>query len=196
MPTNSAKDLAARLAFLRTAEQLKDTLRSAYTAKGRTESVADHSWRLTLMVMTFADYLPELNLLKLLKTCVLHDLGEAIHGDIPAPQQDRATSKAAEERTDFVSIIDCLPEHLRSEFLELWDDYENTRTPEAIAAKAFDKLETILQHNQGLNPTSFDYAFNLTYGKEQTAKLPITSLLRDVLDEATLAHINNAAKSG
>ena len=70
-------DMSQRLGFLRGAEQLKDTVCKALTTNGRTESVADHTWRLCLLVMTFADQLAELCLMKLLKICVIHDLGEA-----------------------------------------------------------------------------------------------------------------------
>jgi putative hydrolase of HD superfamily len=181
----AGSSIPARLAFLREAEQLKDTLRSAYTTSGRTESVAEHTWRLTLLVITFADELPDLDLLKLLKICILHDLGEAIDGDIPAPLQDPTSDKAEKERSDFLSLVDSLPESVKSEFISLWDEYENGDSPEAHAAKALDKLETILQHNQGLNPEDFDYRFNLEYGKKDTSKVPIAAMIRDILDAET-----------
>ena len=57
--------------------------------------------------------------------------------------------------------------------------------PEAKVAKGLDKLETILQHNQGRNPANFDYAFNLDYGQRYTAADPIMSALRERLDEET-----------
>jgi len=178
-------DITARLEFLRSAERLKDTLRSCYTTQGRTESVADHSWRLTLLAMTFADQLPDVDLLRLLKICVLHDLGEAVDGDIPAPLQDSAAPKSAKERDDFLSLITPLPDKLKSEFLTLWDEYENASSPEARAVKALDKLETILQHNQGKNPADFDYTFNIEYGKTYTDDVPVASMIRELLDRET-----------
>ena len=178
-------NIDSRLDFLRKAEQLKDTLRSAYTAKGRTESVAEHTWRLALLVMTFADELPDVNLLKLLKICILHDLGEAIDGDIPAPMQSSTSSKNEKERADFLSLVETLPDKVRTEFVSLRDEYEAGKSPEARAAKALDKLETILQHNQGLNPDDFDYEFNLEYGKAYTNRVPIASAIRELLDIET-----------
>ncbi|MEI4220283.1 MAG: HD domain-containing protein [Candidatus Dasytiphilus stammeri] len=64
-----------RLQFIREAEKLKDTLRSSFTSQGRQESTAEHSWRLCLMALTFEDQLKSLNFAKLLKLCVIHDLG-------------------------------------------------------------------------------------------------------------------------
>jgi len=182
----------SRLEFLREAERLKDTLRSAYTSNGRTESVADHSWRLALLAMTFSDQLPDVDLLRLLKICLLHDLGEAINGDIPAPEQDSGTPKSGQERDDFKSLIAPLPAAVRSEFLALWDEYENGTTREAKVAKALDKVETILQHNQGSNPEEFDYAFNLSYGKAHTDSVPLAATLRALLDVETEAKAGRA----
>lgn len=188
-------ELISRLKFLHEAERLKDTLRSAYTTSGRTESVADHSWRLTLLVMTFADHLPGVNLLRLMKICVLHDLGEAIDGDIPAPDQDATAPKSDKERRDFISLMTSLPESLKSEFLALWDEYEQGDSLEAKAAKALDKIETILQHNQGANPEGFNYLFNLDYGIKYTDAVPIAAILRDQLDADTKTRADEVRKS-
>lgn len=179
--------ISSRLEFIRQAERLKDTLRSAYTTCGRTESVAEHTWRLTLLVVTFADALPDVDLLKLLKICILHDLGEAVGGDIPAPLQSATASKSVKEREDFLSLVDPLPDKVKLEFVSLWDEYEDGSSPEARVAKALDKLETILQHNQGRNPENFDYEFNIEYGRTHTNRVPIAATIRDLLDVETKA---------
>ncbi|WP_342113650.1 HD domain-containing protein [Pseudoduganella sp. OTU4001] len=177
--------LAGRLAFLREAERLKSVLRSGFTSTGRPESTAEHSWRLTLMALVFADELPGLDLARVLKLCVVHDLGEAIHGDIPAIHQHSHPDKSAQERADLLTLTRELDEPLRAEIIALWDEYEAAATPEAKAVKAFDKLETILQHNQGDNPPDFDYAFNLGYGRQHTATAPLFAELREMLDRDT-----------
>lgn len=191
-----SSDIASRLDFLRQAERLKDTLRSAYTTSGRTESVAEHTWRLTLLVITFADALSDIDLLKLLKICILHDLGEAVDGDIPAPLQSATATKSVKERDDFLSLVNTLPDELSAEFISLWDEYEAGESAEARAAKALDKVETILQHNQGLNPEGFDYEFNLQYGKAYTNKVPIASAIRELLDVDTQARAEQSEGRG
>lgn len=189
-------NISSRLDFLRRAERLKDTLRCAYTTSGRTESVAEHTWRLTLLAITFADELPDVDLLKLLKICILHDLGEAVDGDIPAPLQSTTAAKSAKERDDFLFLVETLPHDVKSEFVSLWDEYEGGESPEARVAKALDKLETILQHNQGLNPDGFDYEFNLKYGKTYTNKVPVAETIRDLLDVETRARANQGVRRG
>ncbi len=123
----------------------------------------------------------------MLKICVLHDLGEAVDGDIPAPLQSFEVYKSDKERKDFLSLVAPLPDEVRSEFVSLWDEYEAGDSTEARVAKALDKLETILQHNQGLNPEDFDYEFNLDYGKTHTDRVPIAATIRDLLDADTRA---------
>ncbi len=184
-------ELAGVLDFLRASERLKVTHRSAYTSGGRQESVAEHTWRLCLMALVLAPEFPQVDFAKLVKICLVHDLGEAVGGDVPAPEQVRrratgvATGKGADERRDLLTLLEPLPSRLRVEIAELWEEYEAAKTPEARLAKALDKLETILQHTQGRNPPAFDYRFNLGYGREHTAGEPLIEAVRAILDGET-----------
>jgi len=181
-----ATEIAGILEFLRVAEGLKTAKRSGWTSTGQPESVADHSWRLCLMALVLHSHFPDADFARLIKICIVHDLGEAIGGDIPAPEQAlRAGSKSADERRDLVETVAPLPRALREEILGLWDEYEAAQSSEAQLAKALDKLETILQHTQGLNPPGFDYRFNLGYGRQFTADHPVLAALRAVLDDET-----------
>jgi putative hydrolase of HD superfamily len=182
---NEATDLEGRLAFIQQAERLKDVLRSAHTSSGRHESTAEHTWRLCLMAMVFTDGLDGVDLGRLLELCVVHDLGEAIHGDIPAIAQHRVPDKSARERRDLLHLMQPLPAALQSRLLSLWEDYESGHSREARLAKALDKLETIIQHNQGANPSGFDYGFNLQYGRQHTAAEAWTAALRERVDAET-----------
>lgn len=182
--------IEARLEFLREAERLKSVLRSAHTSTGRAESTAEHSWRLCLMAITLADELPGLDMLKVVKMCVIHDLGEALRGDVPAIRADAHPDKSAHERADLLTLTRMLDAPLRDEILSLWDEYERAASQEAQAVKALDKLETILQHAQGENPPDFDYAFNLTYGSRYTSAAPLFRAVREIVDAQTRSRID------
>src|SRR5918999_4296676 len=123
-------ELAGLIDFLRAAESLKTVTRSAYTSAGRAESVAEHTWRMSLMALLLAREFPEVDFAKLVKICLVHDLGEAIGGDIPAPEQARrraagtSQGKAADERRDLLKLLRPLPARLRAEITALWDEYE------------------------------------------------------------------------
>ncbi len=180
-------ELHGVLDALRSAEALKQTLRNSRTSSGRVESTAEHTWRLCLMAMLLAPDLPDIDLGRLLRILVVHDLGEAIGGDIPAPDQTPQADKAARERADLASLLAPLPPDRLAGILALWDEYETGSSPEGRVAKGLDKLETILQHNQGTNPPGFDYAFNLGYGRPHTDAHPVLSQIRTVLDAETAA---------
>lgn len=195
-----ASELTGILDFLRAAERLKSTTRTGYTSAGTQESVAEHTWRLCLMAVVLAPAFPDVDFAKLVKICIIHDLGEAIHGDVSAPEQARraasglATGKSELERRDLLELLAPLPVALRDEIASLWDEYEAAESPEAKLAKGLDKLETIMQHNQGLNPPDFDYRFNLGYGRKHTADIPLIAQVREILDRETEARALEASR--
>jgi putative hydrolase of HD superfamily len=150
------------------------------------------------MAVVLAPAFPDVNFAKLVKICIIHDLGEAIHGDVSAPEQARraaaglAGGKSEQERRDLLELLAPLPALRRDEIASLWDEYEAAESPEAKLAKGLDKLETIMQHNQGLNPPNFDYRFNLGYGRKHTADIPLIAQVRDILDRETEARAVDA----
>src|SRR5687768_5615157 len=119
----NATELEGLVEFLRAAERLKTVTRSAYTSQGHPESVAEHTWRLSLMALLLAPQFPDVDFARLIKICLVHDLGEAIGGDIPAPEQARrraagaAAGKAQDERRDLVTLLEPLTPPLRDEIL-------------------------------------------------------------------------------
>ncbi len=190
----NANKLEGILEFLKNAEQLKDTTRSAHTSKGRHESTAEHSWRLCLMAMVLEKEFPHIDIEKLLKLCIIHDLGEALNGDIPAIEQTIGVDKGEDERRDLIDLTSPLQPEMQQEILRLWDDYENAASDEAKLAKALDKLETLLQHTQGKNRGIIDYQFNLTYGKRYTDYDPTTRRLRAMVDMETSRRVEKRSR--
>ena len=178
----TSQDRDAFLAFFRAAGALKDTLRSGFTAGGRPESTAEHTWRLCLMAVALDDALG-VDLRRLLELLIVHDLGEAVLGDVPAPQQ--AGDKTADERAALADLLAALPPPAAARLMARWDEYNAVATPEARLAKGLDRLETVLTHVEGANPPDFDYAFNLGYGREHTDRDPLIAALRAPVDAET-----------
>lgn len=181
-------ELKSCLEFIRNAESLKNVLRSANTSNGRKESTAEHTWRLCLLALVFEKELGNIDFAKLLKICILHDLGEAINGDIPAVEQD-GTDKSAHERNDLLTLLKPLPREKAESLLSLWDEYDKISSEEAKIAKALDKLETIIQHNQGQNEADFNYEFNLSYGQKYMQFHPLFLQIREMVDKDTKSNI-------
>ncbi|MFW5488932.1 MAG: HD domain-containing protein [Desulfovibrio sp.] len=181
-------DVFPLLDFLRRAEALKTTLRTARLSSGRQESTAEHSWRLCLFAMLVQKHYPALDALRVLQLCVVHDLGEAIHGDIAAPDQlGQHESKSGQEKTDLIDLLRPLPQEMQAELLDLWEEYEYARSPEARLVKALDKLETLVQHSQCSQPESVLYDFNLTYGEKYTGLDEFIHQFREAVDMETQA---------
>lgn len=179
--------------FIKEADRLKTVLRNNYTTQTRRESVADHTWRLCLMVALMHDrYFAHLDFPKLLKMALIHDLGEAIRGDIPAPMQTDSMNKAYLERKDLKKLLEHLPSDMQADYLTLYDEYEAVSSTEARLLKALDKMETIIQHNQGETPPDFDFSYNLTYGKSYSGFDPIIRALRELVDEETLRSVKHS----
>lgn len=179
----------AILSFLEGAQRLKDTYRSARTGNGAPESVAAHSWQLCLMILLFEPELRGVDMLHLLKLCLVHDLGEAVGGDTPAIHQTPDADKSARERADLCTLLAPLPGDLAAQILALWDEYEAGDTPEAVLAKGFDKIETMMQHVNGANAADFDYGFNLGYGTDRTDRHDLLRRVRDRVDDMTRAEM-------
>jgi putative hydrolases of HD superfamily len=171
------------LEFLQTASALKDTLRTGRSASGRQESTADHSWRLCLLVMLLVDDLENIDLLRLLQLCVVHDLAEAVTGDVPAPSQTPDDGRKEREREALLELCSPLPLELRQRVQGLCAEYDAGCSPEGLIAKGLDKIETMLQHLIGANPPDFDYRFNLRYGRQVTDRHPVLRQSRSSLDE-------------
>ena len=174
------------LAILHTAAALKDTTRHCYTAQGRHESVAEHSWRLTLMAYFLRSQFPELDMDKVMAMCLIHDLGECFTGDIPA--FDKTAADEAAEEALLSRWVDSLPEPVCTEMRTLYAEMTALQTTEAKIYKALDKMEAIVQHNESAIATwePQEYALNLTYGVEQSQFSPYMQALREALRQETL----------
>ena len=101
---------AEYLKILHIAERLKDTPRHCTTSRRRTESVAEHSWRVSLMASLLRHEFADLDMDKVVNMCLIHDLGECFTGDIPAfvkTDADRKTEDALLEQW-----VKSLPEEL------------------------------------------------------------------------------------
>ena len=164
---------------LSVAERLKDAVRHSYTSGGRRESVAEHSWRITLMAYFVSDEFPEADLLKIMKMCLIHDLGEAFTGDIPAFEK---TDKDSEKEADVLGEwVKTLPEPFNKEMSEIYQEMEEQQTLEARIYKALDKLEALIQHNESDIKTwiPLEYDLQMTYGNDKVQFSEYLTRLRD-----------------
>ena len=101
------------LEILSVAEKLKCNTRHCYTSSGRRESVAEHSWRISLMAMLLTKEFPEADMDKVIRMCLIHDMGEAFTGDIPTFEKTNADTR--KEDDILLNWVNTLPEDAREE---------------------------------------------------------------------------------
>lgn len=177
------------LDFLTAIEKLKCNTRHSWASDGRRESVAEHSWRTAVMAMLMRDEFPEINIDRVVKMCLIHDIGEAITGDVPAFYK---TDQDEESETEAVrTLLAMLPPNYEAEFSELFAEMKEKQTPEARLFKALDNMEAVLSHNEADLSTwlPLEYEKNLTYGEENTAYSPYLSDLKALLNADSLRKI-------
>ncbi len=177
------------LSALHTAERLKDTTRHCCTSRRRPESVAGHSWRIALMAYWMRDEFPEADMDKVIRMCLIHDLGECFTGDIPSFLKTDADT--AKEDALLIQWVGTLPQPYRAEMAALYAEMDALETPEAKLYKALDKLEAVIAHNE--SPISSwlprEYDLNLTYADENVAFSPYLTALRAAIRRETEAKI-------
>ena len=183
---------------LHVAERLKDTTRHCYTSGGRRESVAEHSWRVTLMAYFVRDEFPDADMDKVIRMCLIHDLGECFTGDIPSFLKTEE-DEGREERL-LCRWVASLPEPYRAEMRALYEEMAARQTTEARIYKALDNLEAVIQHNESDLATwsENEYELNLTYGSDKAAFSPYLAELRRTVREETerkLAEYGGADRS-
>ena len=181
--------------FMGVIEKLKCNTRHSWTSSGRRESVAEHSWRLSVLAMLCADEYPDMDHDKLIRMCLIHDLGEALTGDVPSfykTEQNELTEAEAWEQ-----IFAILPEPYANEFRALYKEMEAKETPEAKLYKALDNMEAVISHNEASLDTwiPLEFTLNVTYGEENAAWSPYTRELRAYLSEQTKEKIQKAEES-
>ncbi|MBQ3256197.1 MAG: HD domain-containing protein [Oscillospiraceae bacterium] len=171
---------------LSVAERLKDATRHCYTRNGRHESVAEHSWMVTLMAFLIKDEFPEADMDKVMKMCIIHDLGEAFTGDIPTFEKNDVHEQT--EKKLLSAWLDTLPEHLREEMTALYAEMEQRETLEAKIFKALDGLEALIQHNISDLSTWIpkEYELNKTYADDKVAFSDYLKAVREEVRKDTL----------
>ena len=182
------------LDILHVAERLKDTPRHCTTSKGRTESVAEHSWRISLMALLLRHEFPELDMDKVVDMCLIHDLGECFTGDIPTflkTDSDRDTEDSLLDQW-----VKSLPPEVSADLAALYREMDAQETMEAKVYKALDKLEAVIQHNESpLNTWSDnEYEMNKTYAFDTVVFSDWLMDLRKEILADTIAKIGDNAK--
>lgn len=141
--------LAQQIGFIIEVDKLKEVFRQTLlTQSRRQENDAEHSWHLCLMVLVLAEHAnsPGLEVLRVLKMLLIHDIVEIDAGDTFAYDTIRMVDQPEREARAADRIFGLLPADQAAEFRGLWDEFEARETPEAKFAAAVDRFQPMLQN--------------------------------------------------
>lgn len=180
--------------FMSVAEKLKSNTRHSWTSTGVHETVAAHSWRLSLLAYFVQDEFPDVDINKVITMCIVHDLGEAITGDIPAFLKTQSDEE--KEDTEFMELLKSLPPFYQEKLIPLFNEMAELQTVEAKLYKALDKLEAILQHNEADISTwiPLEYTLNLEYGAENVKFSSYLTQLKQEIYNDSVEKINSISR--
>lgn len=139
--------LAQQVRFIVEVDKLKEIFRQTLLiGSRRAENDAEHSWHLCLIAIVLAEHAadPSLDLLRVLKMLIVHDLVEIDAGDTFAYDTARMADQHEREMRAADRIFGLLPADQRDELRALWDEFEEKRTPEAKFATAVDRFQPML----------------------------------------------------
>ncbi|XP_018725588.2 5'-deoxynucleotidase HDDC2 [Eucalyptus grandis] len=171
-PSPSPSSASSAIDFLTLCHRLKTTKRAGWVKRDvkDPESIGDHMYRMGLMALIASD-IPGVDRNKCIKMAIVHDIAEAIVGDITPSDGISKVEKSRREREALDHMCRLLGgESQAKEINELWMEYEANLSPEAKVVKDLDKVEMILQALEYENEQGkdLDEFFVSTAGKFQT----------------------------
>ena len=169
------------------AAKSKQATRHCWIEADRKESVADHSWRMALMAMLVSheEEFAMLDMNRVIRMCLIHDLGESFTGDIPTFVKTGQDAKTEDDI--YLEWVESFPEEIRVEWMELLGEMIALETPEAKLYKALDKLEAVLTHDETSIDTwlPLEYELQFTYGADNVKHSRFLSELKATIDQMT-----------
>jgi putative hydrolase of HD superfamily len=138
--------LKQQLAFLTEIDRMKTVYRrNVVIDRSRQEDDAAHSWHMAMFALVLAEYAPEaLDMLTVLKLCLVHDLVEVYAGDTFCYDAAGNLDKAERERQAADRLFALLPAEQGNEYRTLWEEFDAPSTPEGWFAAAIDRLQPFI----------------------------------------------------
>lgn len=167
-------NLLKQIEFIKEIDKLKYIFRKTKLINSdRPENDAEHSWHLAMMAIILAEHSNEpIDVAKVMKMVLIHDIVEIDSGDVFAYDTVKSHNNFDEELKAARRIFGILPAEQTEEFINIWQEFEEMKTPESKFARALDRLEPLLQNssNNGGTWREFDVKYDKVIEKKQVIK--------------------------
>lgn len=146
LDNNSKEELDKIFNFIREIDSEKLIMRQTYISDGsRKENDAEHAWHMAVMALLLKDYSnTEIDILRTISMILIHDVVEIDAGDTYAYDEDGKKTQRERELKAADRIFGLLPKKMAYEFRELWDEFEEQKTPEARFARVLDNVQPMM----------------------------------------------------
>lgn len=181
------------ISFLNKIEKLKCITRHSWTSDGRKESVAEHSWRLAIMIYLLQDELKGCNVDKMVTMALFHDISEVKFGDVPG--FNKTKKDVEKEKKVLEEISEEYKELGINQIIDVVKEIDIKESKEAKIVNALDKLEGLIQHNEADISTWIDleYDLNLTYGIQECEVNTVINKLREQVKNIAIDKMGSKA---
>ena len=141
--------LKKQLAFALEIDKEKSIFRqTSLSGHGRLENDAEHAWHMAIMAYLLQEYAnEEVDLLKVIMMCLIHDVVEIDAGDTYAYDDENLATQKDREDAAKERIYSLLPEDQKEKLIGLFDEFEAGESAEARFAHALDNFQPLLLNN-------------------------------------------------
>ena len=141
--------LKKQLEFVLEIDKEKNIFRQTHlSGRGRNENDAEHAWHMAIMAYLLREYSNEpVDIGRVMLMCLIHDIVEIDAGDTYAYDTEGLKTQKAREEAAKERIYSLLPEDQKKELAAIFDEFEESKTPEAKFAHAMDNLQPLMLNN-------------------------------------------------
>lgn len=186
----------SQIAFIAEIDKLKGVLRKTLILdKSRFENTAEHSWHASVIAMLLLEHAnePGLDLYRIIRMLLLHDIVEIDAGDTFAYDAQGYEDKAEREQAAANRLFGLLPADQRDEYMLLWREFEDGETQEARYAAAIDRLHPVINNYY---TGGYSWLKNGVLRSQVIKRLSIVSTVSDTLWQFTLDLLQKSVDQG
>lgn len=168
---------------------------TSLSGHGRKENDAEHAWHMAIMAYILREYAnEEVDITKVMLMCLIHDIVEIDAGDTYAYDAEGLKTQKAREDAAKQRIFSMLPDDQKTEFISLFDEFEQAESAEARFAHSMDNLQPLLLNNSNGGSDWIEHGVRAdqVYGRQQGTR-PGSEILYELTDKIIKENIDKGS---